>query len=275
MDPEPYDVLAVELSSFQLHWSHSLAPAGRRPASTSPPTTSTGTARSTSTRPPRAGLRQHRRSPASTTCRTSAPERLVEEAEVQEGCRAVGFTLGRPRALRGRRRRRRARRPGVRRAAAHLGRRARHPRRPARRRAAARHRTWSPTPSRPPPWPARTGCRPAPCGPGCATSCPSRTASPRWRRVDGIRCVDDSKATNPHAARASLAAYEHVVWVAGGLLKGADVDDLVAGAADRLRGVVLIGRDRARPSPRHWPDTRRMSPWSTSTAPTLEPWTWW
>ena len=60
-----------------------------------------------------------------------------------------------------------------------------------------------------------------------------------------MRWVDDSKATNPHAARASLAAYEHVVWVAGGLLKGADVDDLVAGAAERLRGVVLIGRDRA------------------------------
>ena len=93
--------------------------------------------------------------------------------------------------------------------------------------------------------------------------------------VDGVRWVDDSKATNPHAARASLAAYEHVVWVAGGLLKGADVDDLVAGAADRLRGVVLIGaRPRAR-SPRHSPDTRRMSPSSTSTAPTLEPWTWW
>ena len=61
----------------------------------------------------------------------------------------------------------------------------------------------------------------------------------------GVRSVDDSKATNPHAAQASLTAYEHVVWVAGGLLKGADVDELVAAAADRLRGVVLIGRDRA------------------------------
>ena len=26
LDPQPYDVIAVELSSFQLHWSHSLAP---------------------------------------------------------------------------------------------------------------------------------------------------------------------------------------------------------------------------------------------------------
>ena len=57
--------------------------------------------------------------------------------------------------------------------------------------------------------------------------------------------VDDSKATNPHAAGASLAAYPRVVWIAGGLLKGADVDPLVAAVADRLAGVVLLGRDRA------------------------------
>ena len=61
----------------------------------------------------------------------------------------------------------------------------------------------------------------------------------------GIQWVDDSKATNPHAAAASLSAYRQVVWIAGGLLKGADVDDLVAAAAPRLRGVVLLGTDRA------------------------------
>ncbi|MEV2274902.1 UDP-N-acetylmuramoyl-L-alanine--D-glutamate ligase [Nocardiopsis sp. NPDC049922] len=64
--------------------------------------------------------------------------------------------------------------------------------------------------------------------------------------VDGVDYVNDSKATNPHAAAASLRAHRPVVWIAGGLLKGADVDDLVAMAADRLRGVVLIGADRAR-----------------------------
>ena len=62
--------------------------------------------------------------------------------------------------------------------------------------------------------------------------------------ADGIRWVDDSKATNPHAAAAALAACESVVWIAGGLLKGARVDELVTGAADRLRAVVLIGEDR-------------------------------
>jgi UDP-N-acetylmuramoylalanine--D-glutamate ligase len=64
--------------------------------------------------------------------------------------------------------------------------------------------------------------------------------------VDGVSYVDDSKATNPHAAYASLTAYPRVVWVAGGQLKGVDVTDLVASVADRLAGAVLLGVDRAR-----------------------------
>jgi len=62
---------------------------------------------------------------------------------------------------------------------------------------------------------------------------------------DDVSWVDDSKATNPHAAAASLAAYEPVVWIAGGLLKGADVEDLVRQAAPGLRAAVLLGTDRA------------------------------
>ncbi|MER7134366.1 UDP-N-acetylmuramoyl-L-alanine--D-glutamate ligase [Streptosporangium saharense] len=65
-------------------------------------------------------------------------------------------------------------------------------------------------------------------------------------RVGEVDYVDDSKATNPHAAAASLAAYPSIVWVAGGQLKGAEVDDLVRRAAPRLRGAVLLGADRAR-----------------------------
>ena len=75
--------------------------------------------------------------------------------------------------------------------------------------------------------------------------------------VDGVTFVDDSKATNPHAAHASIAAYPRVVWIAGGLLKGASVDDLVSRVADRLVGAVLIGRDRAQVAnalSRHAPD---------------------
>lgn len=61
-----------------------------------------------------------------------------------------------------------------------------------------------------------------------------------------VRWVDDSKATNPHAAAAALAAYEPVVWIAGGQLKGVDVAELVERFAPRMRAAVLIGVDRAR-----------------------------
>lgn len=61
---------------------------------------------------------------------------------------------------------------------------------------------------------------------------------------DGVQFVDDSKATNTHAALTSLRAYEPVVWIAGGMAKGQDFDDLVRQTGERLRGVVLLGVDR-------------------------------
>jgi UDP-N-acetylmuramoylalanine--D-glutamate ligase len=61
----------------------------------------------------------------------------------------------------------------------------------------------------------------------------------------GIRWIDDSKATNPHAAEASLRAFGRVVWIVGGLLKGVDADALVAAHAARLRAAIVIGVDRA------------------------------
>jgi UDP-N-acetylmuramoylalanine--D-glutamate ligase len=75
--------------------------------------------------------------------------------------------------------------------------------------------------------------------------------------ADGITYVDDSKATNPHAAEASVLAYPRVVWIAGGLLKGASLDAEVARIASRLVAAVLIGRDRqevAEALSRHAPD---------------------
>ena len=61
--------------------------------------------------------------------------------------------------------------------------------------------------------------------------------------ADGVTWVDDSKATNPHAAAAALAAHESIVWIAGGLAKGADFTDLVQTFADRIRTAVVIGTD--------------------------------
>ena len=60
-----------------------------------------------------------------------------------------------------------------------------------------------------------------------------------------VRWVDDSKATNPHAANASLGTFESVVWIAGGDAKGGSFDDLVTTHGPRMRGAVLLGADRA------------------------------
>lgn len=77
------------------------------------------------------------------------------------------------------------------------------------------------------------------------------------RTLGGVKFVDDSKATNPHAARSSLLAHDRVVWIAGGLLKGASVEELVAEIAQRLVAAVVIGRDGtqiAQALARHAPD---------------------
>jgi len=88
------------------------------------------------------------------------------------------------------------------------------------------------------------------------------------RTIAGVRYVDDSKATNPHAARAALMSFADVVWIAGGLAKGAGFDDLVADIADRLTAVVLIGVDRSAlrdALARHAPEVPVIEPDATDT----------
>jgi UDP-N-acetylmuramoylalanine--D-glutamate ligase len=60
-------------------------------------------------------------------------------------------------------------------------------------------------------------------------------------RVRGVAFVDDSKATNPHAAARALGAFQRVVWIAGGRNKGLAFDELAAAARSRLVGAVLLG----------------------------------
>jgi UDP-N-acetylmuramoylalanine--D-glutamate ligase len=62
--------------------------------------------------------------------------------------------------------------------------------------------------------------------------------------VNGHRFVDDSKATNTHAAAASVLAVESAIWIAGGQAKGARFESLVMDIRSRLSGVVLLGVDR-------------------------------
>jgi UDP-N-acetylmuramoylalanine--D-glutamate ligase len=61
----------------------------------------------------------------------------------------------------------------------------------------------------------------------------------------GVTWVDDSKATNPHAAASSLAAFPGAVWVVGGLLKGVDIAPLVAARGAAAKAVIVLGADRA------------------------------
>jgi UDP-N-acetylmuramoylalanine--D-glutamate ligase len=77
--------------------------------------------------------------------------------------------------------------------------------------------------------------------------------------LNGVAFVDDSKASNPAAAAASLASFPSIVWIAGGLFRGtdADLDAIVTAAAPRLRAAVLLGTDAGRFSgalARHAPD---------------------
>ncbi len=58
--------------------------------------------------------------------------------------------------------------------------------------------------------------------------------------VDGVRFVDNSKATNPHATIAAVGDAEGVVLIAGGDAKGVDLSPL-GSLASRLTGVVAIG----------------------------------
>ena len=60
---------------------------------------------------------------------------------------------------------------------------------------------------------------------------------------DGITWVNDSKATNPHAATAALLSHLSNIWIAGGLAKGAKMDDLIRRAGSRMKAAIIIGKD--------------------------------
>lgn len=60
----------------------------------------------------------------------------------------------------------------------------------------------------------------------------------------GVKWFDDSKATNAHAADASLKSFESVVWLVGGLLKGVEISPLIKQNSSRLRAAVVIGKER-------------------------------
>lgn len=243
LDPTPYDVIAVELSSFQLHWQRSLAPLASVCLNLAPDHVDWhGSVEAYAA--DKARVYAHTKVACVYNVQDPATEQMVRDAEVQDGCRAIGFTLGVPavsmvglvddvladRAYVAERQT----------SAAELG-----------TLADLRRGATDPAPHYVANALAAAALARAVGVPPAAVRDGLRGFRPDAHRIaevatqDGITWVDDSKATNPHAAAASLAAYPSVVWIAGGLLKGADVDDLVRDRADRLRAVVLIGRDRS------------------------------
>ncbi|NEE03091.1 UDP-N-acetylmuramoyl-L-alanine--D-glutamate ligase [Phytoactinopolyspora halotolerans] len=251
MDPGGHDVLAVELSSFQLHWTNSLAVRSAAVLNVAPDHLDWhGSLAAYAADKGR--IYQGVQTACVYNVADAETERLVREADVVEGARAIGFTLGIPgvgmlgvvddllvdRAFIAERQTSAAELASVddvRPAAPHNVANALA--------AAALARS--------------IGVPPVAVRDGLRAFTPDEHRISTVATVGGVDFVDDSKATNPHAAAASLAAYTSVVWIAGGLAKGASFDELVAGAKDRLRGAVLIGADRSLISEalaRHAPD---------------------
>lgn len=60
---------------------------------------------------------------------------------------------------------------------------------------------------------------------------------------NGVSWIDDSKATNPHAALAALKSQMRAIWIAGGLAKDANMELLIKEGRSRIKYAILIGRD--------------------------------
>ncbi len=251
MDPEPYDVIAVELSSFQLHYTDSMSAESAAVLNVAEDHLDWYDSMDDYARD-KGRIYTNVQRACVYNAADPATEELVREADVVEGARAIGFTLGTP-------------------AVGMLGvvedilvDRAFIEERST---SAAELCTLDDLASTAPHFVANALAAAALArAHGISQSAVRdglRSFRPDGHRIavvaehDDITWVDDSKATNPHAAASSLAAFEPVVWVAGGLAKGAAFDDLVTAVGGRLRAAVLIGRDRsviAEALSRHAPD---------------------
>ncbi|MFI8516510.1 UDP-N-acetylmuramoyl-L-alanine--D-glutamate ligase [Streptomyces sp. NPDC085481] len=236
---ETYDVLAVELSSYQLHWAPSLRAHSAAVLNLAPDHLDWhGSMEAYAADKGR--IYEGNQVACVYNVADQVTEDLVREADVEEGCRAIGFTLGTPgpsqlgvvegilvdRAFVENRQKNAqelaevsdVQPPAPHNIANALA-------------AAALARAY--------------GVEPKAVRDGLRAFRPDPHRIELVEEIEGVVYVDDSKATNTHAAEASLAAYDPIVWIAGGLAKGATFDELVRNSAKRLAGVVLIGRDRA------------------------------
>jgi UDP-N-acetylmuramoylalanine--D-glutamate ligase len=251
-DPVEYDVFAVELSSFQLHWAASLSPVASVCLNVAEDHVDWHGSYE-SYLADKAKVFERTQKACIFNAEQVETERMVENADVVEGCRAVGFTTVTPaismlgvvegllvdRAFIAERKDSAAELASM----ADLGQFA--PRHMVANAlaAAALVRAY--------------GVDAQAVRQGIRNYVPGNHRIQPVARQHDVLWVNDSKATNPHAASASLATFENVVWIAGGLSKGVSYDDLVRDHASRLKAVVLIGTDTAALSEalaRHAPD---------------------
>ncbi|AJT40716.1 UDP-N-acetylmuramoyl-L-alanine--D-glutamate ligase [Psychromicrobium lacuslunae] len=237
-EPEGYDAFAVELSSFQLHWTYSVSPVSSVCLNLAEDHVDWHGSFAAYAAD-KAKVYQNTQRACIYNAEQLETEHMVEEAEVIEGCRAVAFTTGMPaismlgivegllvdRAFIAERRD----------SAAELAQLAdigelvpRHQVANALA-AAALVRAYGVAASA-----VRDGLRNYDNG--------AHRIQPVAQR-DGVLWVNDSKATNPHAAAASLAAFNPVIWIAGGDAKGTSYDELVKQHSARLKTVILLGED--------------------------------
>jgi UDP-N-acetylmuramoylalanine--D-glutamate ligase len=256
MNPERFDVLAVELSSYQLHWSSSISAEASAVLNVAPDHLDWHGDLASYTAD-KAKIYHQAQLACIYNVQDPETQRLVEEAEVVEGCRAIGFTLGIPapgmiglvdeaiadRAFVVGRVSNAAELGTIHDLASEAG-------DPAAPHTVANALAASAL--------ARAhGVTPRAVRDGLRSFRPDAHRIADVARINGVRYVNDSKATNTAAALASLQGFEHSVWIAGGLAKGADFGGLVEAARDRLRAAVLIGTDReviADALRRHAPD---------------------
>lgn len=240
-DPSGFDVLVVELSSFQLHYASSLSPFSSVCLNVANDHLDWhGSAEAY--REAKATVYHSTRVACVFNEQDEVTRAMVEEADVIEGCRAVGFTLGLPglsnlgvvdgilvdRAFHDERHRSAlelttvAELDVVGLGSSHMVANVLA--------AAALARSF--------------GVEPETIRDALRTFQLDHHRTELVGAKDGVRWFNDSKATNPHAATAALIAFNPVVWIVGGLFKGVDVDELVAAQVGRLRAAVVIGEDR-------------------------------
>lgn len=261
LDPEPYDVLAVELSSHQLHWSNSLALHSATVLNLQPDHLEWHGSFE-AYRAAKAKIYAGVHASCVYNVADPATEQLVEEADVVEGARAIGFTLGIPdRSMVGIVDDLLVDRAFI-----------------EQRRYSALELAKITDVSPPAPHNVANALAAAALARSFGAPAGAVRDGLRHFRVGahkleivadhrGVRWVDDSKATNPHAADAALRSFGQgssgeagsgrIVWLAGGQAKGTTFDELIIAHRSKLRGAVLLGADReivADALSRHAPD---------------------